>query len=471
MAKHKFNLLSTLEVMLSLGALSSDEDGLISTHFAKSPKPALLTFKDEQGNSHDKRLVLPTPNQLKMEGDWENRVAFNPLKESALTGESRTVEYLRKSINYRLNRAIWILMDNMLLYSASPEYRKKMTKDHMDLLKACKDADETMITNFKKIMEKVNFTDLKHSFVQIYLKKLGKINDVQYPCVAVANFPWYKELRASNKEFHGVKFRKVDLMTYKNMLEYLFKDINVEGSFNVGVADSIAPFTEALIRITAKLAEKLNHVSELLFIKSNVAGDKAQELINNTYFNLEVLSVFDDMDSLLPELRMIPMLPGNEPNKKIQTSQDVSTTPEPVSNVSIPNTQHQWDTINEPVQVNSPVQTPSVQTTPVAPTPAASVPQAPMAPVAPPSPQAQFNAETGDKELPPLSQAAWMTPYMPMINQINTMSQMPIRQGYGVPYGQQQAMANMGYPPPMAPMMNMYQQPMPQGGYGLPPQI
>ena len=100
---------------------------------------------------------------------------------------------------------------------------------------------------------------------------------------------------------------------------------------------------------------------------------------------------------------------------------------------------------------------------------------APVAPPAPPtSPQAHFNAETGDKELPPLSQAAWMTPYMPMINQINTMSQMPIRQGYGVPYGMQQNMANMGYPSPMAPMMNMYQQPMPpvqQAGYGLPPQI
>ena len=436
MAKNKDNLLTTYEKMLHLGACIVDEDGLVSVTFDQEPEPALIEIKDETGK-HDKRVVLPIPAQLKMDGGWDNRVAFHPLKESAITGESRIVEFLRKAINTRINRTVRILIDQILKYSSSPEYQKKLNSAQTELLKHAKDADENMINTFKKLMRETDFSDLKESFVNIYLKKLGKINDKQYQCIAVVSFPWFKALCASNKEFHGVKIRKVELMTYKNILKYLFNDIEVEGSFNVGVNDSIAPFAEALVRATAKLTEKLNKVAELLFVKSNHLGGEATTLYHMCYTDLSVVDTFDDLDRLLPELRMIPMLPGNEPNKKVSTGPGAINLPEPT--VQDTNNVHKWETVTTNQNVTG------IQ------------PAQPVAPVSQPVQQPiqqnpQMVANTVSSDAPSLSSASWMQPLMPAFNMFNqaNVGNVPLRGGVAQAIQQQQ----------MYPQMNMMYQPM-----------
>ena len=360
------NLLSVYESILNLGGLSTNDDGFISVTLAGDSRPAIITVKEDK-ESFDKRLVLPTTYQLRAEGGWENRIAFHPLKENIINGESRVVEYLRKAINFRINMVTQSLFDHILTYASSPEYQKSLTSEKIKLLDAAKDADETMRNNFDRVMKKISPVDTKNSFVSIFLKKLGKIGDKDFSCVATINFPFYKELIQSEKEFHGVKLRKVDFATFKSIMEYIFPGIDEKGNYNVGVSDSIAPFTEGLIRATDKLTQEMNRVTEILFKKStHIPKTNREELYEFAYFKNDHMSTFESLESLLPEIRIIPQLPGNEDKEAksitppMRTLSDIQNTQyehsEEVEETMTSPPRRQWETLS-----NTSVPTPSPQ--------------------------------------------------------------------------------------------------------------
>lgn len=416
------NLLTTYEHLLHLGGLIVSSDGLISVTHSGDPKPAIISVKENDENV-SKRLVLPTNEQLGADGGWENRIAFHPLKENSIHGESRVIEYLRKSINYRLNLIIPSLIEHVMMYATTPEYQKNLSSDHLKLLEVVKNADKTMAQNFSKILKQIKATDTKNGYVSIYLKKLGKIEDVNYACVATLNFPFYQQLLKAEKEFYGVKLRKNDLSTLKHLFEYLIPNIGVDGAYNVGVSGSIASFTEALIKAVDKLAKPLNHVTTLLFKKSKHMGNDKDHYFNHLYIRDDHMAVFNDLDSLLPEIRLIPALPGNEP-KALLTQAPVGKTISEIKQeetVEIaPAQTHKWDSIQ--TQTHSPVSFNPSQ-----------VPQ-----------PTQKPQESTSDELPPLSEALWNKPQpyagYPMYPQTPPM--MPMGYPGTPPMGQ----PNMGYP-------------------------
>lgn len=397
------NLLKTYEHMLNLGGLIVSPDGLVSVALDTTDRPALINVKTDNGNV-DKRLVLPTPNQLRLEGGWDNRIAFHPLKENINSGESIVIEYLRKAINYRFNQVISELIVQSLIFSSSTEHHKKLNKDLLGLLEALKDADQTMVNNFKKVLKQVSPTNTKHSFVSIYLKKLGKIGDESFACVGTVNFPFYNELIEAEKEFHGVKLRKNDFACFRRILEFMIPNIQEKGSYNVGVSASYAPFAECLIRVTNKLGNEVNKLTNLLYSKSTHIPKEERESIRSLlYFNDEHMEVFNDLDVLLKEIRLIPQLPGNEPKsaKTIDPPGPIQTNE---SEEMIPQHQNSWENLTpENTQTNMP----PVQQTMV-----------PVQPMQHMTPQQQFNQQPMSApttnvtdELPPLRESR---PPMPM---------------------------------------------------------
>ena len=427
------NLLTTYEHMLNLGGLIVSPDGLVSVALSDKNMPALINVKEDNGYV-EKRLVLPTKQQLQLEGGWDRRIAFHPLKENLFTGESKVVEYLRKAINFRFNQVIQELIDQSLVYASSTEYHKKLNSDQLSLLEAVKEADQTMINNFRKILKQVKPTDTKNSFVSIYLKKLGKINGENYACVGNVTFPFYNELINSEKEFHGVKLRKNDFACLQRILEFIIPNIGVKEYYNVGISESIVPFAECLIRLTNKLGNELNKVTTLLYKKSTHIPKEERDLIYNLlYFNDEHMPVFDNIDSLLPEIRLIPQLPGNEPKERQQSNMSITQPVIEKEEEMIPQHRNTWEDVSA---------TPQMQTQPQVsqPTYQQPVAQSPIQPMV----QMPPSQGTVVDELPALRD---IRPPAPTMNSPYGYQQYPqVIPQMATPMGVQMAPQNQMYP-------------------------
>ena len=322
------NLLSVYESILNTAGFVVDDQGLVSTILSGDKVPAVIEVM-EHDEPVSKRLVLPTNEQLSAPGGWASRIAFHPLKENVVRGESKIVEYLRQAISYRLNIVIRGLMEETMKFALSPAHHKGLKSKQMQLIGAANEANETTIKNFEKIMQVVSPVNTRASFTSIYLKKLGKIGDNAYSCVAVINFPFYNDLLEAEKEFHGVKLRKADFKVYQNLLEYIIPGIQDRNEWQLGVNASIAPFAESLIRITDKIGKVLNKTTDILFKDSKYIPEEERATLHEFfYFKDDHMVAFEHLDNLLPEIKLIPPLPGNdEPEQKSLHVRQESTPP------------------------------------------------------------------------------------------------------------------------------------------------
>lgn len=382
------NLLTVYEKMLNQAGYVVDSDGLVYTMLGGDKRPAIIEVEQEDGSVVGKRLIIPTNDQLKATTGWDSRIAFHPLKENVVSGESKIIESLRMATNVRINMIIKTLIEQSLEYGLSftnnnGKAMKQVNAKKMALLDTVKDADQTTLEHFKKLMKKVSVTNTRSGFSSIYLKKLGKIGHETYSCVGKINFPFYRDLIESDKEFHGIKLRKKDFETFKRMLEYIIPGIEDVDSYQIGVSDSLAPFAESLVRITDMIGQALNKVTDVLFKNNSfLPKSEAEALWQYMQFTNDHLEVFDNLDSLLPEIRLIPQLPGNDgpiPKTLIPGSEAQLTSPTQTESVkdtppwvdpNVSNTQDKWGKI-EPVvspmtspmpQVSTPVNTPVAKT-------------------------------------------------------------------------------------------------------------
>lgn len=357
----KMNLLTFYESILNLGGFSVDSDGMISTALTNPPTPANLHF-NENGEDVVKRLVMPTQEQLTLDGGWENRVVFHPLRENVLNGESKTIQHLRKGINFRVNAVIGALMHSILSMGIDPNSQKKPSGELIKLLGVVPDVDQTMIKNFKRLLNKISNTNTRDGFVSIYLKKGGKIDNKVHTCVGIINFPWYEAIKEAvdEKEFHDVKLRQKDFTAFIKLMEYIIPDINDASKWMYGVQQSTSPFTETLLRTTELIVEPLNKYSDLIFNKTKYLSEaERKDLYNLCYFDLSFKETLDDLDSLLAEVKMIPMQEGNEGSIPVKELERQAAQIQQQAN---PNTQtkgeemHNWETISAPVNQAQPQQ-------------------------------------------------------------------------------------------------------------------
>ena len=317
------NLLQVYECMLKQAGFEVDDDGFVYTVLSGERRPAMVHLEVD-GEPVSKRLVLPTNTQLKAGTGWDNRIAFHPLKENVISGESKIIEYLRHATIVRANMVFRTLIEQILNYGlsfnqANSKAIKKVDSEKIKLLDLIKDADQTTLDNFNKIMKQVAVTNMKSGFVSIFLKKMGKIKNTSYSCVGKINFPFYRDLQDVEKTFHGVKnLRKKDIETYKKIIEFIYPDINDELKCQVGVNESIAPFAEALVMVTDKLGQELNRVADLVLKDSGIMPqDEAEALLEHMRYTNDHVEAFSHLDDLLGEIRSILLTEGNEsPNSK-----------------------------------------------------------------------------------------------------------------------------------------------------------
>ena len=145
--------------------------------------------------------------------------------------------------------------------------------------------------------------DGKQNFIHVFLKRSGTVAGKKHARVGVVNFPVMKALCSDEKVFN-FKPRNKDREVFKNLLEYVFKDIVNDGAYNAGSDSSIAPYTDAMLRTFLNLIAPINDVIDLF-------SDIRPEL-TDLKFNSDWVEELDKLESYHVDIRSIPMQAGNE---------------------------------------------------------------------------------------------------------------------------------------------------------------
>ena len=290
--------------VLDMAGLAVDNEDMVKTNLSEEPMPAIIKV-----NGDSKRLILPTDKRLKST-DWNSCIAFHPLNENPFLkqGESKVGEFIRRAIIYRVNIVAHCLMDNILELSIAPALHKKLNPAQLQLMTLTKDADQKTYDNYVKITEKLGVTNTRDNFASLYSKKQGVIDGVKYARVGVWSFPLYQALVKSTDDVFGIKVRKKDLETYKALMEFIIPNIANEAEYMVGSNNQMSPYTDSLLRSTAKVVLQLNRVTDLLFKgKTFAPADQAEGLHQYLTFNTNWIDITNDISQLEKDVRMIPI--------------------------------------------------------------------------------------------------------------------------------------------------------------------
>ena len=314
-------LITLYKAVLDLGGMSADRDGFVSGKLVGSKlDPSPVTIKG-------KRLVLPTQKQLTT-SDWSDRIVFHPLYENVLRGESQVIEKLRSLISMRINVTLGVVGTALLELAANTSEHPKLNPDQSMFLAKVRMLDDKTQGNWEDLLKALDPMDGKKHFIHVFLKRSGSIAGKKFARVGVVNFPVMKAL-VNEEDVFGFKPRKKDLPVFKNLLEYLFKDILTDGAYNAGSDSSIAPYTEAMLRTFLNVIAPINDVIDLF--------SDIRPVLADLRFNSDWVEELDKLEGYHPDIKAIPMQAGNEGAslvKGVSPSQDeqpVHQTNAPVS--------------------------------------------------------------------------------------------------------------------------------------------
>ncbi len=273
-------------------------DNLVSGRLGKQAHPVLIKGK---------RLALPTQEHL-ANPDKSAIVLFHPLAESITRGESEVLEKYRSLLMLRFNMVAAELMAQLLSIAISQDEHAKLSPDQSEFLSKVKTVDAKTYDLFKKILGAMPADQAARRIVGIFLKKTGSVGGKRHKRVGVVSFPLYQELKREGSDIWGIKCRVKDKESLIALMEFMFPQIEVEGSYNRGSDSDVAPNLDALMQAALAIVLPLNDITSTF---ENQLGDEEHQ--GNEYFiDCDWQDTFVNLGVMLKEIRSVPMQAGNE---------------------------------------------------------------------------------------------------------------------------------------------------------------
>lgn len=278
-----------------------------------------------------KPLVLPLKKHigsiLDTNDDGEiivTKVLYNPLKESAIKGNSLSLVKTKTFVEGRLSFSLAMAGYLLLTLANKQELQKKVSFEISKFLSAIhgiKNMNIKELVDDKSIQTWLNLfnnaMDNGLGYIKIYLKKSGKENGVKYNRLAVLSSPVYSELieADANTPVMKIKLRNKDLKVFKILFEYLLDGISESpNTVTVGSNDLESPAFISLMELYLKIMTKINTVVQEL---SNIDKEKAEAAYTLLSISLDELK---DLNRYTTEVNIIPSENEVEMNKNTTIS-------------------------------------------------------------------------------------------------------------------------------------------------------
>lgn len=281
-----------IKVANALNCEMSEEDPIWRYTGMGTPTPVTVS---------DMMLVMPYPNLL-AKGEFDNVIAFHPLSENIVRGESPVLRRLRRLINLRVTTSALALLNTMIAIASTPALQESMDIADTKFLDVLKDADEKTVTLASSVNRKLNDTG-DNCFMRTYLKRGGTYKGKKYSRVAVVTFPIMAEANNDDGKIFGVKMSKAQKRTILAGIEYILPGCSAEtdNPYSYGSDSSVAPFFDSLMNSFLLMAKAIN---------------KAAKPLQKYVDDIDAILIPTDWKGMLKELDKlsleIPPLAGNE---------------------------------------------------------------------------------------------------------------------------------------------------------------
>ena len=247
------------------------------------------------------RLVLPTEDILR-NPKWNETIAFHPLSEDAISGESPVFKRLKIYMDIRLSSTMIVLMKVLLGVTADKSRHGNLDSRAIGLLQALDSVTSKAVDDLNKlsrVLENVGEKKLMHIRVQ----RSGKVKDKGYRRATLISYPILTEFDRDDDEVFGVKFSS---KKSKREVASLFKwildlDSQPLDRHSMGSDEKVAPGFHSLILAYGKV---MSRFAEIFDIFSN-------ELEAYSDFKPK-LNWIDDAKNLSQFNYKIPALDGND---------------------------------------------------------------------------------------------------------------------------------------------------------------
>ena len=301
MTDTKFDIVGFYQQLVGNAGMIVSEEGHVSTQLASGAEKHPTLVKG-------KRLVLPTQAQLRSASS-DNSIIFHPLSENLLRGESDVMAVFRSHLNKKLNFALAYLTVSLMDLAIASDKHPKLSPDQSLYLSVVKNADEKTMDILKEVTAKMMLDETENSFVHMYVKRGGVMGGRKHSRVCVTSFPLYEELAKEPEPRKpitvlGVKLRKVDRECLLGLLQFILPNIAVSQAYWGSSNSQMAPTLDAVMRSIAAIGTRINDVAVMY-------SDHIEDVDSITY-NLDHLSILDSLETIVSEIRMIPMQLGNE---------------------------------------------------------------------------------------------------------------------------------------------------------------
>lgn len=267
-------LISFYTDVLSSMNIHADKDGLLSIRGTESGDWP-LTIKDL-------RMTLPVPGILNRDNWHKTFVAFHPLSENVMLGESEVIKKIKTTINLRLNTVLCDSITQLLELAANKPGHGSLNSKQKALLAVAHDVDDKTVKAWLSVVQQVSPTVTKNNIVNIYLRRGSTLEGTQYQRVAVVAFPIMEHFEtmesvetdtAGNKKnvyrIGEATMRKKDKEMIYNILTYVLREIEESNSYSAGSNATVAPYFVALMSAFAKIAKDINSITSLFAKKLN----------------------------------------------------------------------------------------------------------------------------------------------------------------------------------------------------------
>lgn len=245
------------------------------------------------------KLILPTKEALR-NPNWDEYMAFHPLSENVLRGESVVLQTVRKWAQYTLNAKAAAIMYTLIELAADVDRHETLTTKQREFLQLVPDAAKRTVDDIDSLLDKLD-PDTPQRLISIFLKRGGNLKGKSYKRLGVIYSPIMDEKDNAKREVYGVQFRKKDFKPLFDLLEFIMPGIN-EQAYDFGSDEHEAPYFHALCGAYVNIAKQLNKIVRKF---QRIWGDEFEEMLTDVDW-------FEDMGELSKCRGLIPSLKGNE---------------------------------------------------------------------------------------------------------------------------------------------------------------
>lgn len=282
-----------------------------------------------------KHLLIPTESALRSY-DKETQAFFHPLSENIQRGESDVFKVFKRHVTTRIINAMSGLGVALLTLQMRPDIQRNMNQDQMELMLRLASADAKALSSFQLMVFRSigeNPDRLDQWALSFYPKRNGTFEGTVHRRVTVTSFPTYNHIKAGGKITKGAGkdekdiYRKQDYATYIEVMETLFPDLimlkanGVTEDYNAPGDASVAPILTSFLRAVAKVATRLNDVTETL----GALLDAPTRAAVTIPLEWEDTVRHESRDALIRLQRRVPTLSGNDGD--VETEDAIPTAP------------------------------------------------------------------------------------------------------------------------------------------------